>query len=63
MTYKRKCRCGAPLNYSCEDIVSGQPAEGADFWCSDGNPERGPHDWGVVVYGANGTLRQQGVAS
>jgi hypothetical protein len=48
--WKTKCRCGAPLAYSCEDIQSGQPAEGADYWCSDGNSEKGPHDWGVVVY-------------
>ena len=45
-----KCRCGQPLSFSCEDIQTGQPAEGADYWCSVGDPELGPHDWGVVVY-------------
>lgn len=45
-----KCRCGQPLSFSCEDIKTGQPAEGADYWCSVGDPELGPHDWGVVVY-------------
>ena len=44
------CRCGQPLNFSCEDIKTGQPAEGADYWCSVGDPALGPHDWGVVVY-------------
>lgn len=44
------CRCGAPLAYACEDIGTGRPAEGTDYWCSDGDPEKGPHDWGVVVY-------------
>jgi hypothetical protein len=45
-----KCRCGQPLSFSCEDVGTGQPAEGADYWCSVGDPELGPHDWGVVVY-------------
>lgn len=45
-----KCRCGEPLVYSSEDIVSGQPAEGADYWCSIGDPEKAPHDWGIVAY-------------
>ena len=48
--WKQKCRCGAPLAFSMEDIVTGRPAENCDYWCSDGNPETGPHDWGVVVY-------------
>ena len=48
--FRTHCRCGAPLAFSCEDIVSGRPAEGADFWCGDPIPEKGPHDWGVVVY-------------
>lgn len=44
------CRCGAPLSFSCEDVKEGRPAEGADYWCSDGSEATGPHDWGVVVY-------------
>ena len=48
--WKTTCRCGTSLSFSCEDIKTGRPAEGADYWCSDPNPETGPHDWGVVVY-------------
>jgi hypothetical protein len=36
--------------FACEDIGSGQPAENTDYWCEDGDPERGPHDFGVVKY-------------
>lgn len=49
-TWRTRCRCGAKLNFSAEDIATGMPAEHCDFWCSDGNPETGPHDFGVVVY-------------
>jgi hypothetical protein len=49
MSWKKKCRCGAPLQFSCEDISNGRPAVGADYWCSSGDPEKGPHDWGVVT--------------
>jgi hypothetical protein len=45
-----KCRCGSSLAYSSEDIVTGQPAEGCDYFCLEADPEKGPHDWGVVVY-------------
>ena len=48
--WKTHCRCGAALAFSCEDIQTGRPAEGADYWCSVGDPTKGPHDWGVVVY-------------
>lgn len=48
--WKTHCRCGALLNFACEDIESGMPAEKTDYWCSDGSPEKGPHDWGVVIY-------------
>ena len=48
--WKTHCRCGAALAYSIEDVQTGQPAEGADYWCGDPKPEKGPHDWGVVVY-------------
>jgi hypothetical protein len=48
--WKKKCRCGSSLSYSCEDIKTGQPAPGADYWCSSGDPAKGPHDWGVVMY-------------
>lgn len=43
------CRCGAKLAFSCEDVATGQPAPGADYWCSEGGQE-GWHDWGVVTY-------------
>lgn len=47
----RKCRkCGAPLQYSAYDIVSGEPQENSDYWCSDGATATGPHDWGVVKH-------------
>jgi hypothetical protein len=45
-----KCRCGAPLEFSCYDVLDGRPAEGADYWCSNGGQENGPHDWGVIKY-------------
>jgi len=48
--YRTHCRCGEPLNYSIYDIVSGRPADGADYWCSNRDPATGPHDWGVVIY-------------
>lgn len=47
--WKTHCRCGAPLAFSSEDIATGRPAKGADYWCTSGDPERGPHDWGVVT--------------
>lgn len=47
----KKCRkCGAPLSYSAYDIVSGEPQENADYWCSNGDPQTGPHDYGVVKH-------------
>ena len=48
--WKTKCRCGASLVYSCEDVQTNRPADGADYWCVDPRPESGPHDWGVIVY-------------
>ena len=62
VTYRTHCRCGAKLNYSCEDIQSGQPAEGADAWCSDPQPAMGPHDYGVVTYGPDKQIRMVTVA-
>jgi len=47
--WKTQCRCGEPLLFSCEDIATGRPAMGADYWCSNPDPARGPHDWGVVT--------------
>lgn len=44
----KKCRCGAPLMYAAYDIKSGEPQQDTDYWCSDGDPRRAPHDWGVV---------------
>ena len=58
-----KCRCGQPLNFSCEDIGTGQPAEGADYWCSVGDPALGPHDWGVVVYRTQEPVPQQRITA
>lgn len=48
--WRTRCRCGAKLAYSSEDIGTGRPAEGADYWCSDPQPDTGPHDHGVVMY-------------
>lgn len=48
--YRTHCRCGEPLSFACEDIKTGQPAEDTDFWCSVQDPEKAPHDWGVVKY-------------
>lgn len=48
-TWRTRCRCGAPLNFSIEDVATRMPADGADFWCSDGGESAGPHDWGVVT--------------
>lgn len=49
MIFKSRCRCGASLDFSAEDLATGMPAEGADYWCSDPKKETGPHDWGVVT--------------
>ena len=48
--YKSHCRCGAALAFSCEDIETGLPAEGSDYWCVAPAPEKVPHDHGVVVH-------------
>lgn len=50
MKWRKNCRCGAPLNFSSEDIATGMPAEGCDFWCGNADKETGPHDFGVVIY-------------
>lgn len=49
-TWKKNCRCGEPLAYSIYDVETGKPAEGSDYWCLNPKPEKGPHDWGVIVY-------------
>lgn len=46
---RKTCRCGHRLLFSAEDIQSGEPQPGSDFWCSDsGNESSGPHDFGIV---------------
>ena len=49
-SWRTTCRCGEPLRFSAEDIGSGQPVDGADFFCSIADPKKGPHDWGVVRF-------------
>lgn len=48
--WRTTCRCGAALAYSCEDLETGRPANGSDYWCSNPREDNGPHDWGVVMY-------------
>ena len=48
-SWKSKCRCGEPLEFSNYDVVTGRPALDADYWCSSGDPEKAPHDFGVVT--------------
>jgi hypothetical protein len=48
--WQTHCRCGASLAFACQDVLTGRPSEDTDFWCSDGDPLTGPHDWGVVIY-------------
>jgi hypothetical protein len=47
--WKSRCRCGQPLEFAAYDIATGRPQEGSDYWCSDGDPQTGPHDQGVIL--------------